>query len=54
MFDLPCHDVCSIFPEAGPGDLAGLKADIAAHGLREPVWTCQGTVIDGRVTAAPG
>ena len=29
-------------------EFSGLKADIAAHGVREPVWTWRGLLIDGR------
>lgn len=42
------HDVCTIFPMMSPDEFAGLKADIQANGQREPVWTYQGKLIDGR------
>jgi DNA modification methylase len=42
------HEVCSIFPMMSDEEFAGLKADIEAHGQREPVWSYQGKVIDGR------
>jgi hypothetical protein len=46
--DLPFHKVAELFPlmEGEAYDL--LKADIAAHGQREPIWTLDGKIIDGR------
>jgi hypothetical protein len=45
---LPFHPAANIFPLLDGQDFADLKADIAAHGQREPIWTYQGQVIDGR------
>lgn len=42
------HDVANIFPMMGEEEFASLVADIRAHGQREPVWTHQGKIIDGR------
>jgi hypothetical protein len=42
------HEVCTIFPMMNPEEFEALKANIAAHGQREPIWTYQGKVIDGR------
>src|SRR5262245_33034956 len=42
------HPVANLFPLMGPSEFDGLKADIAANWLREPIWTCNGQVIDGR------
>jgi ParB-like chromosome segregation protein Spo0J len=42
------HEVCGLFPMMGPDRLKELAADVAAHGLREPIWTHRGRVIDGR------
>ena len=48
MPDLPFHPVASLFPLVTGPEYEALKADIAAHGRREPVWTWQGAIIDGR------
>jgi 16S rRNA G966 N2-methylase RsmD len=40
--------VCDVFPAMGGKDFDDLKADIAANGLREAIWTHEGKVIDGR------
>jgi site-specific DNA-methyltransferase (adenine-specific) len=48
MATLEVHEICSIFPEMTPEEFADLKADIDQHGQREPVWTYQSRVIDGR------
>lgn len=42
------HEVASIFPMMDSPALAALTADITANGLREPVWTQDGKIIDGR------
>lgn len=42
------HEVASIFPLMTDAEYADLTADIAEHGLREPVWTWQGKIVDGR------
>jgi hypothetical protein len=46
--DLPFHAVASLFPLMEGKDFEDLKADIQAHGQREPVWTHEGAIIDGR------
>jgi DNA modification methylase len=42
------HPVASLFPLMQGDEFTGLKEDIRLNGLREPVWTWQGKVIDGR------
>jgi len=42
------HAVTNIFPAMGDDDYRQLLADIKANGLREPIWTYQGKIIDGR------
>lgn len=43
------HEVANIFPLMQGEEFEALKADIAANGLREPVWLHQdGRIIDGR------
>lgn len=42
------HPFTAIFPDMGPDEFAAFKADIAANGVREPVWTWRGKLIDGR------
>jgi hypothetical protein len=42
------HSVAEIFPLLTGDEFESLKADIATNGLREPVWTWQGKIIDGR------
>ena len=42
------HPLANIFPLMSESELEILAADIAAHGLREPIHTYQGRILDGR------
>lgn len=43
------HDVANIFPLMSGEEFEALKADIAQHGLREPIWLHpDGSIVDGR------
>ena len=43
------HEVSNIFPLMTGTEFDALKADIAAHGQREPIWLHQdGRIVDGR------
>ena len=46
------HSLASMFPMMGDADLEALVADIAAVGLREPIWLYEGEVLDGRCRLA--
>lgn len=49
MTELEFHPVADIFPMMSDREFADLAADIAEHGLREPVWLhADGRIIDGR------
>ena len=49
MSELEFHPVADIFPMMSEREFADLCADIAEHGLREPVWLhADGRIIDGR------
>jgi len=48
MTRYPLHPAAEIFPEMDAQALAGLTADIAANGQREPILILDGQVIDGR------
>lgn len=41
------HEVAHLFPPMAEEEYQALRADIAAHGLREPIWISQGKIIDG-------
>lgn len=42
------HPAADLFPLLGEDELEELAEDIRTHGLLEPVWTCQGRLLDGR------
>lgn len=42
------HPVANIFPMMSAEEFEALKADIAANGLREPIWLHDNQIIDGR------
>ncbi len=42
------HEITNIFPKMRDEDYHALLEDIRKHGLREPIWTYQGKIIDGR------
>ncbi|MEF8736774.1 MAG: ParB N-terminal domain-containing protein [Candidatus Accumulibacter necessarius] len=48
MTRYPLHPAAEIFPEMDAPALAGLTADIAVNGQREPILILDGQVIDGR------
>lgn len=45
---LEFHPYANIFPMISGSAFDELKADIAAHGVREPVWLYEGKILDGR------
>lgn len=42
------HPAAEIFPRMSEAEYQALKADVERHGVREPVWTYQGQLLDGR------
>ena len=44
----PYHDVANLFPLLQGEDYEQLKADVAEHGLIEPIWLHDGKIVDGR------
>lgn len=42
------HPYSEIFPLLSDSELGKLAEDIRAHGLREPIWTYEGQILDGR------
>lgn len=42
------HEVANLFPMMNDDEYAALVADIHQHGQREPIWTHEGRIIDGR------
>jgi hypothetical protein len=48
MTELSMHPLASIFPLMDETSFLALKEDIAAHGVREPLWLYEGKVLDGR------
>lgn len=48
MTPLPFHSVANIFPLMSGDEYAALVEDIRRNGQREPIWTHDGQIIDGR------
>lgn len=44
----PFHEVAFLFPAMRAEEYQSLRTDISANGLREPIWTAHGKIIDGR------
>jgi len=44
---LELHPLCALFPRMAGAEFEALKADIKANGLRQPITTHQGMVLDG-------
>lgn len=42
------HPYADIFPLIDDAEFDQLSADIKVHGLREPIWTYEGKILDGR------
>lgn len=45
---MPVHPVCTLFPMMATDELERLQRDIQVNGLKVPIWTYEGKVIDGR------
>ena len=45
---IECHEIARLFPPMTAVEFEAFKANIAEHGLREPIWTYRGKIIDGR------
>lgn len=42
------HPVCNVLPKMAADDFAALEADIKASGVREPIKTYKGFIVDGK------
>jgi N6-adenosine-specific RNA methylase IME4 len=42
------HPLAEVFPPMNDAEFEALKADIEAHGVRQPAWTYEKKIIDGR------
>lgn len=45
---VPLHEVALLFPPMSDDEYVRLRDDILKNGQREPIWTFEGQVIDGR------
>ena len=48
MTDLEFHPLANVFPLSDGEEFEALAADIAVHGVREPVVLYEGQILDGR------
>jgi N6-adenosine-specific RNA methylase IME4 len=48
VVDLEFHALANLFPLIEGADFDALVDDIRAHGVREPIWTLDGKILDGR------
>lgn len=47
MREIQLHPLCTLFPRMSGADFDALKADIAQHGVRLPIVTHDGLILDG-------
>lgn len=45
---MDAHPLADLLPAMAPTEYDALKADIARHGIHEPIWTYSGLILDGR------
>ena len=50
--DMEHHPLASIFPLLPDSELQELADDIRERGLKEPIWTYEGKILDGRNRSA--
>lgn len=48
MSTLQAHPAAELFPLLSGDEYESFKADIAERGLIEPIWLCEGKILDGR------
>jgi N6-adenosine-specific RNA methylase IME4 len=48
MSELTFHPLAELFPLIEGNEFDELVADIRANGIREPIWICDGQILDGR------
>src|ERR1044071_1849303 len=46
--DMEVHEITNLFPEMTPEEYRALLQDIQHNGLKMPIWTFKGQIIDGR------
>ncbi|MGO4811118.1 S-adenosylmethionine-binding protein [Cupriavidus sp. 2MCAB6] len=47
MREIRLHPLCTLFPRMSGADFDALKADIAQHGVRQPIVMHDGLILDG-------
>jgi hypothetical protein len=48
MTELQAHPAAELFPLLSGDEYESFKKDIAENGLLEPIWLCDGKILDGR------